>query len=52
MTNNATVHRGTPLGLSAAEAARRLKQYGANEVAEEKSHPVAVLLRKFWSPVP
>jgi H+-transporting ATPase len=51
MISNATVHRDTPLGLSAAEAARRLKQHGANEVAEEKSHPAAVLLRKFWSPV-
>ena len=52
MTNNATTHSGTPLGLSAAEAALRLKQHGANEVAEETSHPAAVLLRKFWSPVP
>jgi H+-transporting ATPase len=39
-------------GLSAAEAARRLAQYGPNEVAEEKPHPLLALLRKFWSPVP
>lgn len=52
MTNNGTALGETPRGLSAAEAARRLKQYGANEVAEEKSHPVAIFLRKFWSPVP
>ncbi|MBZ0092871.1 MAG: HAD-IC family P-type ATPase, partial [Sulfuricellaceae bacterium] len=39
-------------GLSAAEAARLLAQYGANEVAEEKPHPLLALLRKFWSPVP
>jgi len=52
MTNTESVHSDTPCGLSAAEAARRLKQDGANEVAEENSHPVLVLLRKFWSPVP
>jgi H+-transporting ATPase len=40
------------LGLSAAEAARRLAQHGPNEVEEEKSHPLLALMRKFWSPVP
>jgi len=42
----------TPQGLSAAEAERRLAQFGLNEVAEEKPHPLLALLRKFWSPVP
>ena len=39
-------------GLSSGEATLRLKQFGPNEVAEEKPHPVLALLRKFWSPVP
>ena len=52
MTDNVIVPEGTLRGLNTAEAVRRLKQYGANEVAEEKSHPLAVFLRKFWSPVP
>lgn len=39
-------------GLSTAEAVQRLARYGPNEVAEEKSHPVAAFLHKFWSPVP
>ncbi|MFH1819674.1 MAG: plasma-membrane proton-efflux P-type ATPase [Pseudomonadota bacterium] len=42
----------TPHGLSAAEAALRLTQFGPNEIAEEKPHPLLALLRKFWSPVP
>ena len=52
MANNDTSHGDTARGLSTAEAAQRLKQQGGNEVAEEESHPLAVLLRKFWSPVP
>ncbi|QIK38707.1 plasma-membrane proton-efflux P-type ATPase [Caldichromatium japonicum] len=39
-------------GLSSSEAARLLEQFGPNEVAEEKTHPLLALLRKFWSPVP
>jgi H+-transporting ATPase len=39
-------------GLSAAEAARRLQQFGPNEAAEERRHPVRVLFGKFWAPVP
>jgi len=41
-----------PAGLSAAEAAHRLLEYGPNAVAEERSHPVARMARHFWSPVP
>ena len=52
MNNNDTAHENTACGLSTAEAAQRLRQQGANEVAEEKSHPLGALLRKFWSPVP
>jgi H+-transporting ATPase len=39
-------------GLTSEEAQRRLLLYGANEVAEEKSHPLAEFGRKFWAPVP
>jgi len=35
-------------GLAAAEAASRLKDYGYNEVAEQRRHPVFKFLRKFW----
>lgn len=42
----------TPHGLSAAEAELRLTQFGPNEIAEEKPHPLLALLGKFWSPVP
>lgn len=41
-----------PPGLSTAEAARRQAQYGPNEVAEQKNHPLLALLGKFWAPVP
>ena len=41
-----------PAGLTAAEAQRRLAQYGRNDVAEKKPHPVVGLLGKFWAPVP
>ena len=52
MTGRETVTASPPAGLSAAEAAELLTQYGPNEVAEEKPHPLLALLRKFWSPVP
>ena len=39
-------------GLDSAEAERRLAENGPNEVAEERRHPVAALLRKFWGPIP
>ncbi len=52
MANGDPGQAGSLGGLSAAEAARLLAQFGANEVAEEKPHPLLALLRKFWSPVP
>ena len=39
-------------GLTAAEAAARLRQHGPNAVPEPRPHPWRVLLGKFWSPVP
>jgi H+-transporting ATPase len=41
-----------PLGLTEAEAQRRLKQYGPNEIPERRSHPLLTLLGKFWGPIP
>ncbi len=35
-------------GLTNAEAELRRKEYGYNEVAEKKSHPVLLFLGKFW----
>lgn len=42
----------TPLGLTSAEAQRRLEQYGANEIPERRPHPVLAFLQKFWGPIP
>jgi H+-transporting ATPase len=39
-------------GLSTDEARRRLQQYGYNELAEEKVHPLLKFLRYFWGPIP
>lgn len=39
-------------GLTSAQAGERLRQYGPNEVAEEREHPGLAFLRKFWAPVP
>ena len=43
---------GSPNGLSAAEAARRLAQYGPNELADEQVSPLRKLLSHFWGPIP
>ena len=42
----------TPAGLTSEEAARRLEQYGRNEVAEEHEHVLVRIFRHFWAPVP
>lgn len=39
-------------GLAAAEAGVRLRQYGPNEVPEQREHWWVSLLRNFWAPVP
>jgi H+-transporting ATPase len=41
-----------PAGLSSAEAARRLLEFGPNAVVEERIHPVAQAVSHFWAPVP
>jgi magnesium-transporting ATPase (P-type) len=35
-------------GLTSAQARERLVRFGANEVPEKKSHPIAALARRFW----
>ncbi len=39
-------------GLSSQEAAKRLQQYGRNEIAEEKRSRLVAFLRYFWGPIP
>ncbi|MCX7868545.1 MAG: plasma-membrane proton-efflux P-type ATPase, partial [Terrimicrobiaceae bacterium] len=39
-------------GLTAAEAASRLSQYGPNELEEKKDSPLKRLLGYFWGPLP
>ncbi len=47
-----TVSTTLPTGLSTAQAAQGLIQYGANELAQPRPHLLLALLGKFWSPVP
>ncbi len=44
--------RSSPQGLSQAEAARRLAQYGPNEIAEHKTNSLLRFLGYFWGPIP
>jgi H+-transporting ATPase len=39
-------------GLTAAEAAKRLTQYGPNEIAEKTENPLLKFLGYFWGPIP
>lgn len=41
-----------PQGLTSSEAARRLQQFGPNEVPPDRPQPWLILLAKFWAPVP
>src|SRR5580704_16705938 len=42
----------SPDGLSEVEAARRLTQYGSNEIEEKKTNPFLKFLSYFWGPIP
>jgi H+-transporting ATPase len=39
-------------GLTSAEAAKRLREFGPNELPEKKRNPVVELLAYFWGPIP
>jgi H+-transporting ATPase len=39
-------------GLTKGEARLRLAKYGPNEIPERHTHPLLVLLLKFWGPIP
>ena len=41
-----------PDGLSSAEAAKRLTEYGPNEIADHKTNPLLKFLSYFWGPIP
>ena len=41
-----------PTGLSSAEAAQRLQQYGPNDIPEKKVSPIRKFLGYFWGPIP
>jgi H+-transporting ATPase len=42
----------SPDGLTQAEAAIRLTQYGANEIADKKTNLLLKFLSYFWGPIP
>src|ERR1700728_5509836 len=42
----------SPNGLTQAEAAKRLTQYGSNEIEETKTNPLLKFLSYFWGPIP
>jgi H+-transporting ATPase len=42
----------TKAGLTAAEAAKRLTQYGPNAIAEKSENPFLKFLTYFWGPIP
>jgi hypothetical protein len=39
-------------GLTQAEVAKRLTQYGPNEITEKKTNPLLKFLSYFWGPLP
>ena len=42
----------SPDGLTQAEAAKRLTEYGPNEIEEKKINPFLKFLTYFWGPIP
>jgi len=42
----------SPAGLTQAEAQKRLIQYGANEIEEQKTNLLLKFLNYFWGPIP
>jgi H+-transporting ATPase len=52
MTRPASLPPQPSPGLTSVQAAERLEQYGPNEIAEAKRHPLLVFLKKLWAPIP
>jgi H+-transporting ATPase len=46
-----TTLKTSPDGLTQEEAEKRIKQYGYNELREEKINPVLKFLSYFWGPI-
>lgn len=46
------INRTSYSGLTTAEAVRRLQEYGLNQIAEKRRHPVVAFLLKFWGAIP
>lgn len=42
----------SPDGISQAEAEKRLRQYGPNEIQEKKTNIILKFLSYFWGPIP
>jgi H+-transporting ATPase len=42
----------SPNGLTQAEAAKRLTEYGPNEIKKENTNPLLKFLSYFWGPIP
>lgn len=42
----------SPQGLTQADAAKRLAQYGPNEIEEKKQNLILKFLSNFWGPIP
>ena len=42
----------SPEGFTQAEAQKRLKQYGLNEIEEKKTNAILKFLSYFWGPIP
>ena len=52
MTESTIDTKNPTQGLSSAQAAERLKQYGPNALQEKKTSPLLRLLGYFWGPIP
>jgi H+-transporting ATPase len=46
------VKAAAPIGLTSAEARRRLEQFGPNAMPDTSVHPLRRAFDKFWAPVP